>query len=172
MSQTRNYQTQASGQKSPNTQCFSSVIYPKHIVRVQPCVINLHAFLTYLQYISKAFLHTLMHCMLDSVATQFHTAPCTCCCLSACLLQLPLIDGEPHQLMSGELMLVQLDLQYNKGPQKKVEKQSSSQLFSQVQPTPVEQFINVFNTTLLLELAGTPPLVIQQRSVGVRLHAP
>src|SRR5260370_32228147 len=67
--------------------------------------IKLHAFLTHLQCISEALLHTLMHCILDSACyTTPHCPlhPClhTCCLhLFVCLFVspsglFPLIDGQ------------------------------------------------------------------------------
>src|SRR5260221_10241151 len=57
--------------------------------------IKLHTFLTHLQCISKALLHTLTHCVLDSIcyATLHHPLHphlCMCClCLFVCLFPLP-----------------------------------------------------------------------------------
>ena len=53
-------------------------------VRVRPAT-NLHAFSMYLRYISEALPRTLMHCTLNSVTVQFHTAPARAPPLFVCL---------------------------------------------------------------------------------------
>ena len=78
-------------------------------VRVQPCVLNSML----LWYISKALLHTLMHCIPDSACyatphCPLHLHPCTCCfsllvCLFVylchqCMCCLPCLFASPSSL--------------------------------------------------------------------------